>query len=159
LHRDFSSLCLVSKQIRQEARNIFFSKNKWVLHCSSSFNALDWVLKYWGQTALSNMTDLTIQIQAMKYRLVDFYQSLGKFADAVKDGHTLKILSVQWIEGGLPLQTAMPSGGNWSPQIALIDRQRSLERNSEGTRGRHNWEKRSGRSGPGWKGPSLHQSV
>jgi len=88
------------------------------------------------------MTDLRVEVSVMKYHLVEYYQTLGKFADSVKDGHSLQRLSVQWIEGGRPLQTAREN--NWSPHVVSIDRDRGLERNSEGKRGRQDWEEWDG---------------
>ena len=150
LHRDFGSLCLVSRQIRDEARDVLFSKNKWVLHCTSSFDAIQWVLKFWGQEAVRSMTDLRLEAQAAQYRMVEIYQSLANFVDAVKDGHSLQRLSVQWILSEGQLQCARPVGNNWSPHEIAVVRDRGLERNSEGGRGSKDWEEYDGSL---WEGP------
>lgn len=154
LHANFSSLCLVSKEIRYEARDIFFSKNKWVLHCTSSYDAIQWVLNHWGQDALCRMTDLRLEVQAHQYYMVPFYESLTKFVDAVKEKHSLQSLSVEWIASGGALQCARPSGNNWSPHVVLVDRDYGLERNSEGGRGRENWEEEDGSP---WDGPDSEE--
>lgn len=150
LHVNFSNLCLVSKAIRYQARNIFFSKNKWVLHSSSSFDAIQWVLKHWGKEALCAMTDLRLEIQANPYFKVPFFQSLAKFVETVKEAHSLERLSVQWIASGPALAVASRWGHTWSPHVLPVCRDYGLERNSAGGRGRDNWEQDDGTL---WEGP------
>lgn len=100
--------------------------------------------------ALSSLTDLRIEVSVIKYLLVEYYQCLEKFADAVKNRQSLQRFHVHWTEGARPLQTARPIDNNWSPHVVSIDRERGLERNSEGKRGQKDWEEWECE---GWGGP------
>jgi hypothetical protein len=151
LHAAFNSLCLVSKDIGYEARNIFFSRNKWVLHCTSSFDAIKWVENHWGRDALWSMTDLRIEMQALRHNMVPMYGTLVGFVNLMKDEHSLQKLSVEWIVSKIELQAAGSSArAPWSPHKVDVSRDYGLERNSEGKRGRENWEEDDGTL---WKGP------
>jgi hypothetical protein len=60
LMSDFSALCLVSKDMRSICRGFFFRENRWVLHTTRSFDAIRWVVRFWGMEALALMRDVRI---------------------------------------------------------------------------------------------------
>lgn len=151
LKSDFSTLCLVSKQMRSDARNIFFARNKWVLHSTSSFDAIKWVLKYWGKEALCCMTDVRIELQSMT-GIEMAYKSLENFTNAVRNSHSLRNLSVQWISSPraiVPPGPSHPAYSNHSPHVPQIIREPGIERNCDGGRGRNTEPALS------WKTPGL----
>jgi hypothetical protein len=130
LMSDFSALCLVSKDMRSICRGIFFRENSWVLHTTRSFDAIGWVVRYWGAEALGLMSNVRIEVHAL---FEPGYRALEIFVKAAKKGAMLRDLSVQWIEGSPPLQCARNAGATW--HFHPMCRDHGLERNREGSRG------------------------
>lgn len=124
LMESFSALCLVSKSMRQITREIFFSENKWVLHTTRIFDAVDWVVKKWGTEALSMMRDVRIEVQGMNEKC---FHALEIFVGAANEGGHLRALSVQWIGNARALQVAGFSGRTW--HFHPTGRDFGLERN------------------------------
>jgi hypothetical protein len=124
LMEDFSALCLVSKNMRLMAREIFFSGNEWVLHTTHTFDAVGWVATHWGPDAFSMMRDVRIEIQCVSEL---GFNALNTFVKAANEGRNLRTLSVQWIEKSRQLQCARFAGASWHYHPQLRDRE--LERN------------------------------
>jgi hypothetical protein len=49
-----------------------------VLHVSSSFDAIDWIVKYWDLEELSLMRDVRIEVQAVDLAGTKFNHLEGK---------------------------------------------------------------------------------
>jgi hypothetical protein len=97
LHADFVNVCLVSKEMREEALKIFFGFNKWVLHVSNDMNSVDWMVEKWGEDSLRRIKVLRIELQSVGFShdwLV--FKGLQRFVDVVKEGAQLHTLSVFW---------------------------------------------------------------
>jgi hypothetical protein len=117
-------------------RSLFFTGNEWVLHVTSSFNAISWITQYWGPEALSLMRDVRIEIYGIgiQSQLLEIeFTALETFVQAAKEGKMLRSLAVQWIQQSPPLGCAVPVGGSW--HFHPVERDRGLERNGEGGRG------------------------
>jgi hypothetical protein len=50
-----------------------------VLHISSSFDAIDWIVKYWDLEALALMRDVSIEVQAVDLADTRFHLLEGKY--------------------------------------------------------------------------------
>jgi len=102
LFANFKALCLVSKTLRAEARTVFFGQNAWVLHGAQKFNfdAIHWVLKYWGEETLLEMRNVRIELQST--HLDDTflaYKSLVSFVRVMKgQGRLRELVSLRFLE-------------------------------------------------------------
>ena len=135
LKSDFSAVCLVSKETRYNARNVFFARNRWVLHATSSFDAIKWVLKHWGGEALCKMTNVRIELQST-IGLGLCYNALKSFVNAVRCDHRLQDLSIQWISSSRPMNPLLHVHPTSAPHMIQVFRNTALEWNSCGGRGR-----------------------
>jgi hypothetical protein len=135
LMSNFSSLCRVSKRMRSLSRDIFFAKNKWVLHGAemSNFDAIAWVLKYWGQEALLAMTNVRLDLQSIgSFNDLRAYEAVKAFVEVVKHSQNLQVLEVKWVASYRHLQTRYTE--HRRHQLS-VERDIEIERNSDGGRG------------------------
>lgn len=129
----FINLSLVSKSTRLFAKDMFYGENKWVLHVTRTFDAVEWISQHWGKEVLRLMRHVRIEAQALRERC---YDALELFVEEVSKGGRLSSLEVQWLEPSRPLQCAYNArGGPASWHFHPMERDRGLERNAKGGRG------------------------
>jgi hypothetical protein len=127
---NFNALWGVSQQLRSEAQDIFFSRNKWLLHISSRNDGVSWILDHFrsGEEALRMMSDIRIVAQSANCAHLQLVQTrLEKFVDILISGNKLQRLAVQWISG--------PEVSRLQTHVQLLVRDHDFERQADGTRG------------------------
>ena len=64
----------------------------------SSFDAVAWILKYWGKEALLAMTNVRLDLQSIgSFNDLRAYEAVRAFVEVVKHSQNLLILEVQWV--------------------------------------------------------------
>jgi hypothetical protein len=125
---DISALWGVSQQLRSEAQDIFFSRNRWVLHIASCNDGVSWISDHWGEEALRMMSDIRIVAQSVNCAHLQLVRTrLEKFVDTLISGNKLRRLAVQWIWG--------PEESRLHTHVQRLARDHDFERQADGTRG------------------------
>jgi hypothetical protein len=133
LHTDFVNVCLVSKEMREEAMKIFFGCNKWVLHVSKEMNSIDWIVEKWGEERLRRIKVLRIELQSADFShdwLV--FKGLERFVSVIKEEAQLHTLSISWRHTYKYLKTGRYSG--YIPHIPWLGPPSRHARNPAKTR-------------------------
>jgi hypothetical protein len=121
--------------MRSLSRDVFFAKNRWVLHGGEmgNFDPVSWALKYWGKKALLAMTNVRLELQSIgSFNDLRAYETVKAFVGVVKHSQNLQMLEVKWITSYRHLQTAYTEH---RPHQPSAERDIGIERNSNGGRG------------------------
>ncbi len=128
----YTRLWGVSRQLRSEARAIFFSRNRWVFHITSRLDSVLWGLDDWGKEALRMMSDIRIVARSVDSADVQLVRTrLEGFVDVLIPGNKLRRLAVQWIWG----PEILAHTGKQRNPVPRVDRDHDTERQADGTRG------------------------